>query len=216
LRTDGVTKRPVSAWQSFLVLPALGSLGLGVVLPLWLLAVFLSTLASVAWFEDCIRRISAQHQQVMPMAALVSTVLLLGGFGAATWGRLRGAFRQPGAPEARGGSMRWLLRHPWWTLGLGLFVAHVLLWRNPSQHPLAAASVLVSACGWGSLRLGWRLSRASPLLSGLVVAAGLFTAVGWVLFLNVAEGLTWAVRELSQAVNFSRQGGGGGPPAPGP
>ncbi|KFE68426.1 hypothetical protein DB31_7663 [Hyalangium minutum] len=194
-------------------------------LPLWLLAVTLSTFASLAWLENSIRRLSAQSQEVMAMAGLVSAVLVLGGLGAATWGRVQETFHPPGSPEARGGSKGWLLRHPWWTLGLGLFVAHVLLWRNPSQHPLAAASVLLSESSWffltttwlawrlawGSLRLGWRLSRASPFLAGLVVAAGLFTAVGWTVFLNVAEGLSRALPELVDALNFPRRGGGWSP-----
>lgn len=219
---DSQPKKTTSVWQSLLVLPALGSLGLGVVLPLWLLAVTLSTFASLAWLDNSIRRISAQSQEVMAMAGLVSAVLVLGGLGAATWGRVQETFHPPGSPEARGGSKGWLLRHPWWTLGLGLFFAHVLLWRNPSQHPLAAASVLLSESSWffltttwlawrlawGSLRLGWRLSRASPFLAGLVVAAGLFTAVGWTVVLNVADGLSRALPELVEALNFPRRGGG--------
>lgn len=209
-------KQTTSAWQSLLVLPALGSLGLGVVLPLWILAVFLSTLVSVDWCASRIERIAAHSQELLVMASIVSTVLVLGGLGAATWGRLQEAFRPPGAPETRGGSKGWLLRHPWWTMGLGLLIAHGLLWNNPSQYPLAAASVLLSESSWfvltttwlawrlawSSLRLGWRMSRASSFLAGLVVAAGLFTAVGWIVFVNVAEEWARSARPaLNQALN---------------
>lgn len=214
-------KKPASVWQSLLVLPALGSLGFGVVLPLWILAVSLSTLVSVVWLEDRIKHIAVHSQEVMAMASLFSAVLVLGGLGAATWGRVQEAFHPPGSPGARGGSKGWLLRHPWWTLGLGLFVAHVLLWNNPSHHPLAAASVLLSECSWfilttvwlawllawGSLRLGWRLSQASSFLAGLVVAAGLFTALGWAVFLNVAEGMSRTAPALRDAINFPRSSG---------
>lgn len=219
-------RKTASAWQAILVLPALGSLGLGVVLPLWLLAVFLSTAVSVAWCQESIKRLSFHSQELLVMASIVSAVLVLGGLGAATWGRVQESFRPPGSSEARGGSKGWLLRHPWWTLGLGLFVAHLLLWNNPSQHALAAASVLLSECSWfvltatwlawrlawGSLRFGWWLSRASPFLAGLVVAAGLFTAVGWSVFFNVAEELARSAQPaLNQALNPPLRGGGWSP-----
>jgi RNA polymerase sigma factor (sigma-70 family) len=160
------------------------------------------------------------------MASLISAVLVLGGLGAATWGRLQDAFRPPGGAEPRGGSKGWLLRHPWWTLGLGLFVAHGLLWNNPSQHPLAAASVLLSEgswfiltatwlawrLAWGSLRLGWRMSRASSFLAGLVVAAGLFTATGWFVFFNFIEEMARSAGSaLNQTVKQPLVGSGWSP-----
>jgi len=219
-------KRTTSAWQSILVLPALGSLGLGVLLPLWVLAAFMSTLVSVAWCADRIERLAARSQELLIMASIVSAVLVLGGLGAATWVRLQEALREKAGPEARGGSKGWLLRHPWWTLGLGLFVADLLLWRNPTDHPLAAASVLLSEsswffltatwlawrAAWGSLRLGWRLSQASSFLAGLVVAAGLFTATGWFVFFRFAEELAQSARPaLNQALTQPRARSGWSP-----
>jgi RNA polymerase sigma factor (sigma-70 family) len=212
------TGRSASAWQSLLVLPALGSLGLGVVLPLWLIAVTISTMLSLAWCGQRLDRLFVRSQDSLVMAAFVSAVLVLGGLGAATWESLQESLNRGPEPEPRRPQKGWLLRHPWWTLGFGLVIADVLLWGEPNNHPLAAASGLLALCSWfvltttwltwraawGSLRLGWRMSRASSFMAGLVVAAGLFTATGWFLFFGFAEEFAQSARPtLSQALNRS-------------
>jgi len=186
-----------SAWQVLLVLPALSSIGLGVLLPLWVLAVALSTALSVHWCEQRLTRLGVHSQELVGMAAIASAVLVLGGLGAACWERFQEALRQ--GPEA-GPRKGWLVRHPWWTLGLLLVVADFLVPDHSSRKLLAATVLLAKTswliltavwlawwAAWASLRLGWRMSRASSFLAGLVVAVGFFTALGWFTFFHVIE-----------------------------
>jgi RNA polymerase sigma factor (sigma-70 family) len=189
-----------SEWLSLLILPALGSLGLGVLLPLWVLAVVFSTLLSGVWCDHRLKQIGLYSQDFLGMAGLVSAVLVLGGLGACAWVSLQESFRK-GSEPPKGGPGGWLLRHPWWALCVGLMVANAVFLSEPVRHRLAAASVLLAQgswfiltaawlawrMAWGCLRLGWRLSRASAFMAGLVVAAGLFTAASWSLFFRTAE-----------------------------
>jgi RNA polymerase sigma factor (sigma-70 family) len=208
-----------SVWQSLLVLPALGSLGLGVLLPLWLLAATFSTFLSVAWCAERLERLGVHGQESLNVASIISTVLILGGLGAASWVRLQEALRDGAEARARGAARGWLLRHPWWTLGLVLVAIDVLLVHEPTRRPISAATVVLAEgswlfltatwlawrAAWGSLRWGWRLSRASSFLAGLVVAAGLFTASGWFLLIRDAEELARSARPtLRQALEQPR------------
>jgi RNA polymerase sigma factor (sigma-70 family) len=193
-------------------------LGLGVVLPLWILAVTASTALSLIWCGQRLDQLFIRSQDLLIMATLVSAVLVLGGVGAAAWESLQESLHRGTEAGPRRPTKGWLLRHPWWTLGIGLVIADVLLWREPNSHPIAAASVLLARCSWfiltatwltwraawGSLRLGWRMSRASPFLAGLVVAAGLFTATGWFVFFRFAEEAAQSARPtLNQALERS-------------
>jgi len=206
-------------WQTLFVLPALGSLGLGMVLPLWFLAVFFSTALSFAWCEAGLKGLPLSQEQV-GWALLLSAGIILGGLGASLWASLRQAFETKDEARPRGGPIRWLLRNPWWALGLVLLTLDLLLLRErgrSSAFPLGATTVILSRTSWfiltaawvlgrlawGSLRLAWRLARASSFMAGLTVAAGVATALGWVVFIGVVDAL---VQQQLPAIERRLQG----------
>lgn len=224
-----------SAWPPLLILPALGSIGLGVLLPAWLFAVALSTTAAVFWCKGQLERLHIQSTDTVVVAFLAGLLLVIGGLGAAAWGTFQAGFhpRTPAeqAPRPKG-LRRWLQEHPWWSLGAALLVSDILLLPRSGHwaaFPRGAAITIVattswsiltsvwlfSRMAWGALRLGWRLSRRNSAVAALVVMAGVATATGWVVFVNVVdlvsqpEFLQELRREQGGRRAFSSFGGGG-------
>jgi RNA polymerase sigma factor (sigma-70 family) len=210
-------------WQTLFVLPALGSLGLGMVLPLWFLAVTASTALSLVMCKEAFKGLALSEEQ-LALAFMLSAGLILSGLGASLWASLRQAFETKDEARTRGGPIRWLLRNPWWALGLVLLTLGLLLQPGRSStFPVGVATVLLSRMSWliltsawvlgrlawGSLRLAWRLARASSFMAGLVVAAGVATALGWFVFIGVIDALVQQqLPALERELGGIRRGGG--------
>lgn len=197
-------------WPPLLVVPALGVIGLGVLLPAWVLAVALSTGIAFSWCESRLGRLGIRSGETLLVAVLAGLLIVIGGLGAAAWGTLQDSLRTraPADQAAKPRNLRqWFWDHPWWALGAALLVADILLIpgsghraafpRNAAIAILATTSwsILTAAwlfyrLAWATLRLGWRLSRSSSAVAALVVVAGVATATGWAVLVEIADLIT--------------------------